>query len=147
MHGFVSSILDRHDETMRTVSFDVLSWGPLTARRSPPFSTTASKQRPNNGQTTSINDQTTTKQRPNNVQQRPNNDQKTTKPQPNKRGSTSVGVGLQVKPGTTNLAFHYKTSARKVDKHSTLSTAPARSVINLGAISWEPPLVIRVIIF
>ena len=40
-------------------------------------------------------------------------------------------LGLQIYPGTTNLAWDNKTktSARKEDKHPTLNTAPARSVI------------------
>ena len=32
-------------------------------------------------------------------------------------------------PGSISLAWVYKTSERKVDKHPTLNTAPARSVI------------------
>ena len=86
---------------------------------------TTTKHRPDYVHQRPNNDQTTTKQRPTTAKQRPNNDQTTTK----QARVYKSGVGLQVQPGTTNLAFDYKTNARKVDKYSTLNTAPTRSVI------------------
>ena len=47
-------------------------------------------------------------------------------------------MGLEVKPGSTSLAWVYKTSARKVDKKPTLNSAPARSVIKKGGPARVP---------
>ena len=47
-------------------------------------------------------------------------------------------MGLLDLPGSISLAWVYKTSARKVDKHPTLNTAPARSVIKTGGPSRVP---------
>ena len=47
-------------------------------------------------------------------------------------------VGLQVERGSPSLAWDYKTTARKEDKHPTLNTAPARSVIKKGGPARAP---------
>ena len=47
-----------------------------------------------------------------------------------RRGAHAIlALDLLDLPGSISLAWVYKTSARKVDKHPTLNTAPARSVI------------------
>ena len=48
------------------------------------------------------------------------------------RWVSKSSLGLQIQPGTTSLAWDYKTGARKEDKHPTSNTAPTRSVIKEG---------------
>ena len=57
---------------------------------------------------------------------------------PNLAWDYKSSLGLQIKPGPTNHAREYKTSARKEDKHPTLNTVPARSVIKKGVPGLGP---------